>query len=286
MLPHGGAEPIESFRTLVWAKWRSCSTPTTLARDEVHVWRAPLDLDPATQESLQGTLAPDERRRASKFLFEVHRRRFIAARGILRDILAGYLRRGSARLAFGYNAFGKPGLRLGPDDLRLRFNVSHSERLALVAVAQDREVGIDVECMRRDWLWEEVAEKYFALGEITGLRSLPPAKRREAFFRCWTRKEACVKASGAGLSVPLSQFDTSVGPAGAITVPCLNQVPEATRVWKVSNFDPGSGYAAAVAANGSGWRLRFWVWQSRSRRQKQEVRRKKASSLRLLTSEF
>jgi 4'-phosphopantetheinyl transferase len=232
----------------------------SLPGDEVHVWRAALDVDPGSLETLEKTLALDERTRSAQFRFAKDRRHFIAARGILRDILARYLHRDPASLEFSYNAFGKPALAGESDRSRLHFNLSHSKGFALFAVAQGREVGVDVERTQTDLNWEGVARRYFSHREIAALASLPPGQRCEAFFRCWTRKEAYVKAKGGGLSIPLDQFDTSIGPAStAVLLGAEDDSGEASR-WILKDLDPVPGYSAALAVAGYGWQLECWQW--------------------------
>jgi 4'-phosphopantetheinyl transferase len=153
-----------------------------------------VDLDHARhdQPSLLQSLSPDERARAARFRFERDRRRFVAGRGALREILGEALGRPPSSIAFAYGPQGKP--RLAADEIQ--FNVSHSEGLGLIAVAGDRRVGVDIERVRAKGSGMDVAKRFFSRAEVATLRALPRGLRTEAFFACWTRKEAYIKARG------------------------------------------------------------------------------------------
>jgi 4'-phosphopantetheinyl transferase len=203
-------------------------------------------------------LDEDERARARAFLFPQHRQRFIAARGTLRLILAQYLAQAPADLRFETGRHGKPAL--APGTLDLRFNVSHSDDLALYAVSEGREVGVDLERIREDLSVEDIARRSFSRSEVEGLLSLPPPARTSAFFACWTLKEAYLKARGEGLTAALDGFAVPigpVGPAGAIAV--QDALGEPYR-WSVRALTIEEPFRAAVAAEGHGWTLRRWRW--------------------------
>ena len=167
----------------------------------MHVWRASLNLPASQIERLGQTLSTDEWSRANRFAFQKDRDHFVAARGILRAILGHYLDEAPNRLRFSYNPFGRPALAGEPEGLR--FNVSHSHGRALIAVTGGRSVGVDVERIRPDVTYEQLARRFFSPREVAALLALPENLRRKAFFTCWTCKEAYVKARGEGLSIPL-----------------------------------------------------------------------------------
>jgi 4'-phosphopantetheinyl transferase len=221
-----------------------------LERFDVHVWRVVLDQPAIRLQSLWEQLAPEERDRAARFHFPKDRDRFVAARGLLRVILGAYLGVDPAGLRFTKNAYGKPALaeQRGPDDLR--FNLSHSHELVLYAITRGREVGIDVEWMRPDLADEEIAARFFSPREVAALRALPEPQRLEAFFNCWTRKEAFIKARGEGLSLPLDEFDVSLAPGepAALLGTCWD--PHEAGRWSLRALSPGPGYAAALAVEG------------------------------------
>lgn len=228
-------------------------------RDVVHVWKAALDLAEPRVLELEKTLSQDERDRAARFHFEIDRARFIVGRGILRAILGRYLGVEPHRLRFQYALHGKPALAPGASAHDLRFNAAHSGGMVLYAVTSGREVGIDVERLRPDFATEAIAERFFSPGEVASLRALPVEARLKAFFDCWTRKEAYIKATGHGLSHPLQRFTVSLAPGAAALLGTDDDAREASR-WSLQELSPGPGYAAALAVEGHGWRLQCWEW--------------------------
>ncbi len=240
--------------------WSDPPQTPTLDDNEVHVWRSELDLSRAELTSLAKTLARDEQERAARFRFPQDRRRFIAARGLLRKILARYLDRDPAKLQFCYGPFGKPALASNSGVDGLRFNVSHSQGFALHAVSFRRELGVDLECIRPDLPWEQIAKRFFSPEEIDALRKVPRYLKHEAFLNCWTRKEAFVKARGGGLSLRLDQFSVSLIPGGpAALLRIEDNLQEASR-WGLEQLRPWPDYVAALATEGRNWQLRCWHW--------------------------
>ena len=227
-----------------------------LARGEVHVWRASLDTTGGHRTNLLATLSPDERARADRFHFERDREHFIAGRGRLRAILSRYLETAPSAVPFGYDTHGKPRLA-GAFRRRLRFNVSHAHGLALYAVSADRELGVDIEWTGRR-LEAGIAERFFAPREVATLRALPPHQQRDAFFACWTRKEAYVKARGEGLTLALDQFEVSLAPGEPAALLRVQGDPDEARRWSLQELTPGPGYAAAFAVEGRDWGLQCW----------------------------
>src|ERR1041384_7387282 len=173
-----------------------CEAPETLslATGEVHVWRLALDQPESVLTEFRRALDADEIERAGRFHFEKHQRHFVAGRGGLRYVLSRYLDVKPEELRFSYGAFGKPAL-IGEE---LRFNMSHSHGLALFAVSGDRELGVDVEHVRADFASEDIARRFFSTVEVAAFNALPKEEQVAAFFRCWTRKEAYIKAIGRG----------------------------------------------------------------------------------------
>ena len=241
-----------------------------LGRGEVHVWRTALDLDPARVAALAESLSPDERDRAARFHFERDRVRFIVARGVLRALLGRYLDLPAPALAFDYGAHGKPSLAAGPvgravggsPGAEVRFNLSHSAGVALCAVARGRDVGVDVEGLRADFATDEIAERFFSPAERAALRALPAEARCAAFFACWTRKEAYIKARGLGLSLALDAFDVSLAPDEPAALLATRDDPGARDHWSLRALEPGPGLAGAVVAEGRDWALRCWRWEA------------------------
>jgi 4'-phosphopantetheinyl transferase len=241
--------------------WYALPEAPALALDEVHVWRTSLDLSPARIEQLAGTLTADERERAAHFRFAQLRHRFIAARGILRALLARYLAQEPATIRFAYGPQGKPALASADGGMGLRFNLSHAQELALYAFTRGRELGIDIEQIDPSVAHEQIAERFFSAYEVATLRALPAAVQGPAFFACWTRKEAYLKARGGGLSLDLASFDVTLAPGEPVALLQTRDDPAQRRRWTLAAIEPGTGYAGAIAVEGSGWRLRCWQMQ-------------------------
>jgi 4'-phosphopantetheinyl transferase len=240
------------------AAWPLRPTVPRAAPAEVHVWLADLATTPSTRHSLWHVLEENEKARALAFRFPVHRERFVVARGTLRLILARYLDEAPARLRFETRSYGKP--ILAGHDRDLRFNVSHSEDVALYAVTEAREVGVDIERMREDLPIEEIARHSFSPAEREALLDLPMAQRRPAFFACWTRKEAYLKARGEGLSLPLDAFDVSIDVRGAAQLLDVRGAPGERHRWTLRAITLDGPYQATVAVEGHDWSLRQWQW--------------------------
>jgi 4'-phosphopantetheinyl transferase len=235
-----------------------CQPPAELPwpHDEVHVWRAPLTWPDAVAHRLEQCLSADERDKMQRFRFAKDRRRYLIGRGLLRSLLGRYLDLAPQDLRFETAAAGKP--HLTSSQRRLQFNVAHSGEYVLIAVADGRAVGIDVEEVRDDFDVGQLAAHFFSPSEQRDLETLTGRAKLEAFFECWTRKEAYVKARGEGLSLPLDQFDVSLRPGEPVRLIATRPDPtEATR-WHLSGLEVGDGYKAALVVEGQGGRLRFW----------------------------
>lgn len=238
------------------AIWDAPPNDLGLPPDEVHVWRAALDLPERLADELRHLLSDDERRRAARFHFERDRRRFSAGRGVLRDILGRYLNTAPQELRFHYDAHGKPSL-YGSD---LRFNLSHSGGLALFAVTTGGQVGVDVERIRPEVMQEGLAKRYFSPREAAALEALPPEQQPAGFFNCWTRKEAYIKARGEGLSIPLDSFDVSLEPGEPARLLNVMGAPGEAERWSLWDLEVDAGFAAALALDSTERTLRRWQY--------------------------
>lgn len=208
----------------------------------MHVWCLRLCAAPSTLENLRVALNDEERDRADRFRFPLHRDQFVIARGALRHLLARFLGIAAGDVKFQYAPKGKPECQ---SDRALRFNLSHSGDMAIYAFVRNREVGIDIEQHREMKDLEAIAKRFFAAGEIEHLMSLAPADRSDAFFRCWTRKEAFIKAIGDGLSLPLDSFRVSLLPGQPVSI--LDTPAEQREKWQLIDVTPCTGYSAALA---------------------------------------
>jgi len=230
---------------------------------EVRVWCVNLSPPPHGVSRLLTLLSDDERKRADRFCFADDRRRFIVARGTLRIILGRSLDMPAERIEIAEGPQGKPYVVRSGRSKGIQFNLSHADDLALVAVGWEREVGVDVERVRGNIPCTALARRFFAPEEVAALQALPPRERVAAFFRCWTRKEAYLKAIGVGLSVPLNRFAVSLeaGKARLIRPGVEGAEP---RRWSLRDIEVPDGYAAALVVEGTGWRLTRRDWHAGS----------------------
>ena len=240
-MPGPGTKLLRQVGNAHTSEWLISPASPVLAEDEVHVWKVDLSASVADVR----LLSRDEHERAARFHFEKDRQHFKAARSALRIILGRYVKVPPGSLEFGQTEYGKPFLT-NPEAAGVLFNLSHSGEIAVIAVTRDREVGVDVEFARPDFATNEVAEHFFSVAEIYTLSGLEPHLRTQAFFNCWTRKEAYVKARGEGLSMPLDVFDVSLAP----DVPAAmlsNRVDKSEPLhWIFHDLQIDSDYAGAL----------------------------------------
>jgi 4'-phosphopantetheinyl transferase len=235
------------------ALWRPGPVRPELQSNEVHIWMACLEMNWAQLERLEATLAPDEQAHGMRMRFLRDRALFIAARGILREILGRYLRCEPDSLKFCYNSAGKPTLASESDNHELRFNLSHSDGIALYAVSM-LEVGIDVERIQPRLVEGRIADLFFSTNEISAFHGVSPSAQVDAFFHYWTAKEAYIKARGEGFRIPTDSPTISLAPsksAGLVSGDCS---------WSFQSLTPALGYVGSVVAKGSNWSLKFWEW--------------------------
>lgn len=235
------SHPQESARPASLAYPWIPATPAVevppLLEAEVHLWVASLDAPFWSASRLYPLLSPDEQRRADSFHFKLHRRRFTVGRAGLRALLQGYLGMPAAHIVFTYNAYGKPAVAPELNPRQVVFNLSHSHSQVVYAFTRSSEIGVDVECIRCDFPFEEVAATVFTPLENRFIRQAHPDERCRRFFGCWTHKEAYIKGRGKGLSIPLNEFDVIL-PSG-----CYSLHPP----WSFVPVPQLSGYEIALA---------------------------------------
>ena len=241
--------------------WLNAPDHLTLSEDEVHIWRASLDLDEYFQSSFLKVLSPDEKYRAQKFRFAKDNRNFIAARGILRSLLGKYLKISPAEISFQYSKFGKPGIA---DNNSLQFNISHSQNIALFAFTKKFPVGVDVELVNHDIEVKDIATKFFSANEVSNLLALPEKQQALGFFNCWTRKEAFIKAVGEGLSFPLNQFEVSLEPDKPAKLLATHWDANAVSKWALYSMSPAPNFVGSVVIEGVVKQVNFWNWDNYS----------------------
>ncbi|PYR24182.1 MAG: hypothetical protein DMF92_23165 [Acidobacteria bacterium] len=219
----------------------------------VHVVRVRLDDTLADPIEL---LDDEERVRAARFVFDRDRRRFINAHAWVRVALGRCVGRAPESLRFASGGRGKPRL-VGPG-IDLRFNLSHAGERALIAITSGREVGVDIEKERPIEVFE-LARRFFSPPESSELQNIAASDQIPAFFRCWTRKEAFIKALGDGLAFPLDGFAVSLGNDGSSQLlRACSSAPDALQQWRVVSLPTEAGYVAAVAARAGDWRVVRW----------------------------
>ncbi len=244
--------------------WRAPPSSFSISEQEAHIWLVNLDLPAGLVQRLYLYLSPDEREQAQRFQFEYLRKRYIAGRGSLRVILGGYLHMPPGELSISYEAFGKPRFDPKKGGSWLSFNFTHSHELALLAVIRRLAIGIDLEYERELADADEIAARYFSREEVCIYHQLPPQEKQAAFYRCWTRKEAFIKAIGEGLSYPLDRFNVSVTSTDAAKLIQIGGSQEAGLEWNIFDIKPGPNYTAALAVEcpqyqqRSGFNLVFW----------------------------
>ena len=219
---------------------------------QLHIWRVPQDVLVETLARYWPILSPDEQARANRFRFARDKNHYVVARAVLRLLHGRYLSLPPQQIQFTYTEYDKPALAPVHEASRLQFNVSHSGGLAMMAFCREVEVGIDVEKRRPLDDGEQIAERFFSKAETAVFKSLPPAQRNEAFFNCWTRKEAYIKAIGEGLSCPLDVFDVTLKPGEPARFLRIRGSEEAAAAWSLFSLEPQDGFVTAVAIPGTG----------------------------------
>jgi 4'-phosphopantetheinyl transferase len=240
--------------------WNSPSIPLALTPTDLYVWQVALDQAEDDVAHLHASLSADERARADRFHFDRDRRRYIVARGRLRAIIGRYLDRAPGSLMFEYGPQGKPRLALLSGQLPLHFNVAHSHEIALYAITLAGEVGVDIEYTQRQVRdIDQIAARFFSSNEHAVYCTLPALDRRAAFLRCWTRKEAFIKAIGEGLSHPLDRFDVTLAADQPAAILYIDGEPVESNTWSLFHLEPAADYIGAVAIRGPVERLVGWV---------------------------
>lgn len=240
--------------------WRVPPPSPTLTWSDIHLWCASLDQSTERREQLGQTLSADEQAKADRFRFERDRHHFIVARGILRALLGQYLDLDPASIQFCYGAHGKPQLASLHHASPLRFNLSHSHELALYAFTLNSRIGVDLEYIRPMSDMTQIVTSFFAETEKKVFHALPLDQRPLAFFNGWTRKEACLKAIGEGLSYPLHKIEVAIAPGQpANTLKLADNSLDSTQWW-LQPIDIAPEYTAAVVVETQKSLIQSWAW--------------------------
>jgi 4'-phosphopantetheinyl transferase len=264
----GGEEPIATIKDATEASfstsqsdsgpaslvWLAPPPSLALVSNEVHVWLVRADHATLCMVCCENLLGTAERERAARFKFEKDRRLYTVAHAALRSVLADYLILTPADLQFETGPRGKPRLAPTFRNDSLEFNLSHSSEVALIAVTRKREIGVDVEQVKKQFAFAEVAERYFTAKEVSAIRALPEGLQRRAFYQCWTSKEAFLKAKGVGLSGELDEVEILFGDKDRV------QVKSTLSGWYLSELNPCDDYVGAVALEGDEYVLGRYQW--------------------------
>ena len=256
----------EDVDIVVEPVWQTGPKNPVLDAGALHAWCASLNPPPSVVSAYYEILSPDERERADRFYFEHDRRHFTVARGSLRKLLGLYLQMDPSDIEFYYGEKGKPSLawRIASENKRafdLYFNISHSGGLGLFGFFYGTEIGVDIEKYKEMRDAESIATHYFCKDEVAVFLSLPESQRDEGFFNCWSRKEAYIKATGDGLSMPLDRFEVSLFPGEPARFISVDGDTEEAKNWFLRELEPAPGYAAAVCMRGPEPRLEKFTWR-------------------------
>jgi 4'-phosphopantetheinyl transferase len=235
------------------------SRNASVREDEVHIWCITIDRRAHELRAWRRVLSDDECARMDRFQFEADRRRYLVGRAVLRTLLGRRLGIGPGAVRFSYSAYEQPLLAADLAASRLQFSVSHSGELVLVALTQGRAVGVDVERIRTDLAVDKIATRFFSPRERDILAAVPATRQHDAFFACWTRKEAYIKARGDGLNLPLDAFDVDFLPGQPVRLAETRHDPGEAARWTLHDLDIGEGYKAALALEGEGTPT-CWQW--------------------------
>lgn len=233
--------------------------PQDLPEKAIHVWYCDFDLNSKKIDYYNALLSIDEIQKAGRFKFNKDKNCFIITRGILRMLLSSYLKMNPKDLNFKYTSFGKPYLAI---ENQLKFNVSHSGNMAAFAFYQGREIGVDIEKVKNDFDVLELAQNFFSKTEIVALEKQSIENLPKAFFRCWTRKEAFIKAEGSGLSFPLDKFAVSLDHDIEANLLETQWNTEEKNEWKLFSFIPAAGYVGALAVADANGQISYRNWDA------------------------
>lgn len=229
-----------------------------IEKNEVHVWKSLLDFDDESIAAFFNLLSDDEIQIALRFRFDCHRKQYIASHGLLRSILCEYIRIEPQFLTFRTNQYGKPRLSSNRNISDIRFNISHSHKLCVIAVAKELEIGIDIEFIHRDINFLEIAKSVFSKNDLATYRSMPENVQKIVFFRCWTRKEAYLKAKGKGLSPNLDQLEVCFLHSESDGILSSADSPGKDKYWHLFDITPFPGYTGALSTEGKPDNIKYF----------------------------
>jgi 4'-phosphopantetheinyl transferase len=234
--------------------WRS---PIRVEDGDVQIWGILLELPDSELSRAASVLSRDEQERAERLISEGHRRRSVAAHAMLRAILSRYCGAAPEQLAIRRRSDGKPFLSDCPS---LRFNLTHSHGRALIAVARDREVGVDLEKVRREVDVVRLARRFLSERDLAFIERGDPIQRHERFLKAWVAREAVFKADGRGMTFPLHRDYLELTGDGTEGCLVLGNAISDERSRPVQFLTLGTGWIGAVAAEGTDWTVTTCNW--------------------------
>lgn len=239
--------------------WLNPPSQIHINDDEVHIWRVPLTFSGWAGGKLGDLLSAEETKRAECFRFHKDRIRYIVSHSALRSILGAYLNMNGRRLIFSCNKYGKPFLSENSETLPIQFNFSHAGDYALVAITLERAIGVDIEYIQGD---VEIADisRFFSDPEKELMEGLGSVERPLAFFNCWTRKEAYIKARGQGLTYPLNRFEVSLRPGDPAKLIRVDKEPDEVFRWRMEDIYVAPDYSATLVVESGGCSTKHWQW--------------------------
>ena len=231
--------------------------PPKLSKQNLHIWSLNFVVNDDAFNRYHSLLSEDEKKRAGKFRFYKDRRCYVVTKGVLRLLSGGYLNKDAKAIAFDYEEYGKPRYK---HETNLNFNVSHSGDMAIIGFVYDHTIGVDIEKIKNDFDTFDIAINFFSKKEIAALRKIPKLQQYIAFYRCWTRKEAFIKAKGSGLSFPLDQFSVTLdSDLEANLLETLWDTSEKDR-WQLTSFIPSNDYIAAIIVDSKFNDIQYFNW--------------------------
>lgn len=238
--------------------WQQAEKHPHLSSQDVHIWRAFFDVWQAEIPRLTSVLSADEKERARRFYFEKDRSASIISRSLLRILLGRYCSLDPEHIAFNYNKYGKPTLIQDNQQVPIYFNLAHSHNTVVYAFTFIDAVGIDVEYIRSNIEYEELAQHYFSPSEVAQLQAVSDTQKPQTFYAGWARKEAYIKARGKGLSIALDSFDVTLRPDVPAKLVACREEPQAVESWSLYELPAEEHYASALALKGQCEELRYF----------------------------
>jgi len=241
--------------------WIKSPLEPSISGEEVHIYYVSISSVENQIPILKNYLTDEEEKKIMKFIFEKDRKCHMISRSVLKDILSRYLSIKAEDVIFTYNDYGKPFLGNKINNAEINFNLSHSGDMIIYAFSTGRSIGVDVQEIRNMDSTDDIFKRYFSDYENSIFDTLPVELKTGAFYSCWTRKEAYVKAHGSGLSFPLDKFSVSFLPGKDAEL--LHDEFNDVSGWTLKEIFSSPDYTAALAVEGNNIKYRYYKWSCR-----------------------